>query len=485
MEMLKSVNDYVKEHMGSREELPIFHVSSPIGWINDPNGFSVYGGMIHLFYQYHPYSCEWGPMYWGHCVTEDMVRWRTMPVALAPDQSYDKDGCFSGSAIEVDGKHVLCYTGRMIDQDKNGKIVERQNQCIAFGNGKEYRKSEYNPVITGDMLPKNFSRQDFRDPKVWEKNGTYYLIVGNHDNQNKGQVLLFSSKNLLDWKYENVLAKDQQGDIGIMWECPDFFPLGEKYILLCSPQNMMAQGYEFHNGHNSIYYTGSFDYEKKLFKKGIPLSLDYGMDFYAPQTTEMPDGRRVMIAWMKSWDTCLIPREQEWQGMMTFPRELKMKCDRLVQTPVHEIDDFRRNRVCYQKKIIAGKQELPGIRGRIIDLTVEFIQEEFEIFRIELAHDQRYTTSFIYHVKERILEMDRTYCGVNRDVVCQRKMKLDSENNNLKLRFLMDKYSIELFVNDGCQVATTVIATPMSADRIIFCCDGKAVIDIEKYDIIV
>ena len=55
-----------------QEEKPAFHVSAPVGWINDPNGFSVFKGKVHLFYQYHPYSRDWGPMHWGHSVTEDM-----------------------------------------------------------------------------------------------------------------------------------------------------------------------------------------------------------------------------------------------------------------------------------------------------------------------------------------------------------------------------------------------------------------------------
>ena len=86
-----------------QEEKPAFHVSAPVGWINDPNGFSVFKGKVHLFYQYHPYSRDWGPMHWGHSVTEDMIRWEQLPTALAPDQEYDREGCFSGSAIEADG----------------------------------------------------------------------------------------------------------------------------------------------------------------------------------------------------------------------------------------------------------------------------------------------------------------------------------------------------------------------------------------------
>lgn len=76
------------------ENRPAFHVTPPVGWMNDPNGFSLYQGEYHLFYQYHPYSTQWGPMHWGHCKTKDFVKWEQLPCALAPDTDYDGQGCF-------------------------------------------------------------------------------------------------------------------------------------------------------------------------------------------------------------------------------------------------------------------------------------------------------------------------------------------------------------------------------------------------------
>ena len=270
-------------------EKPVFHVSAPAGWINDPNGFSVYKGKVHLFYQYHPYSICWGPMHWGHSVTDDMIKWKTEPVALAPDQEYDKKGCFSGSAVQAGDRHVLIYTGVTDEEKSDGSREERQNQCIAFGDGVTYEKSPQNPVITGDMLPQGCSQIDFRDPKIWEEDGKYYLIVGNKSEKYKGQVVLFSSSDLEKWKFETILAENTSGKIGCMWECPDFFELNGTHILICSPQNMTAEGLEFHNGHNSLYFSGKYEKQSHTFIKDEPRSLDYGLDFYAPQTTCLPD----------------------------------------------------------------------------------------------------------------------------------------------------------------------------------------------------
>ena len=91
-EMLKKARAYEAEKAAQTDKntRPLFHISAPAGWINDPNGFSVYDGKIHLFYQYYPYAREWGPMHWGHSVTTDMISWEQLPAALAPDQDYDR-----------------------------------------------------------------------------------------------------------------------------------------------------------------------------------------------------------------------------------------------------------------------------------------------------------------------------------------------------------------------------------------------------------
>lgn len=485
-EMLEKARNYEAGKLAGTDPAtrPLFHIAAPAGWINDPNGFSVYDGRIHLFYQYNPYDREWGPMHWGHSVSTDMIHWEQLPAALAPDQEYDKIGCFSGSAIEADGKHILVYTGvtkvKMEDQSEQ----ERQNQCIAFGDGKDYVKYEKNPVVTGDMLPENCSRIDFRDPKIWKENDTYYLIVGSKDNQQIGQVVLCSSKDLKEWKFETILASNETGKIGTMWECPDFFPLGDKRVLICSPQNMKAEKYEFHNGHNSVYFAGDYDSETHSFVKKEPHPLDYGMDFYAPQTTELPDGRRIMIAWMKSWDACVIPDSQDWQGMMTLPRELELKDGRIWQKPVREIEKYRKNLCKYERIEIVGETTLAGVEGRTIDLTVTLENGDFTTFSTKLAANDEYETNFTYHKECGMLEIDRTYCGVTKDIVCVRKIKISDLDGLKTMRFILDRQSIELFINDGQQVATTAICTPQEAKGISFFSDRKMWINVEKYDIV-
>ncbi len=237
---------------------PRYHVSSPVGWMNDPNGFSYYEGEYHLFFQYHPFSNAWGPMHWGHCKSRDFIRWEYLPLALAPDQEYDAGGCYSGSALEADGEHVLVYTGVIDRYLKDGTHDYRQVQCIAKGNGVDYEKYVGNPVLDGQGLPEGCSQEDFRDPKVWKEGEKYYMAVGNRTADGDGQALLYRSDDLKQWEFLCILDQSM-GEYGKMWECPDFFPLGEKHVLLVSPQDMRAQGYEFHNGNNSVFLSGHYE----------------------------------------------------------------------------------------------------------------------------------------------------------------------------------------------------------------------------------
>ena len=481
MDKLNKANTYIRENRISKDELPVFHVSPPCGWMNDPNGFSVYQGKTHLFYQFHPYSEVWGPMHWGHCETEDFVKWNELPVALAPDQYYDEGGCFSGSGIETESGHLLVYTG-VIEKELNGEKITYQNQCIAIGDGKNYIKIEQNPVATGEMLPKNCSREHFRDPKIWIEDDGYYMVVGNKTIEGTPQVVLFHSEDLKKWKFVSVLAKDNEGKLGTMWECPDFFCLDGEYVLITSPTDMCAYQ-EFHNGNNSVYYMGKYDKNQHEYHYDNVYSLDDGLDFYAPQTMLASDGRRIMIGWMQSWDSNIRPNGQKWSCMMTLPRELRIQNGKILQSPVRELEKYYSNPVGYEKNEISGTCRLEGISGRVLDMTVEILSGDYQEFTICFAQNKRYHTRFTYYKEKNAVEIDRTYSGMVRDALASRKVAVKKPADKVIIRIILDKYSAEIFVNDGSQVLSTTFYTPLEAGEISFVCDGTALTNIEKYDI--
>lgn len=465
-----------------KEQRPVFHMSVPIGWMNDPNGFSLYKGEKHLFYQYYPYDTCWGPMHWGHAKTKDFIKWEYLPAALAPDKEYDEFGVFSGSAIEERGKQILMYTGVKEIKCTDGKTEVRQTQCIAVGDGVNYDKLEENPVITADMLPEGSSLVDFRDPKIWKEADVFYAAVGSRNEDGSGQIALFSSVDLKKWEFCSILDKCNNR-YGKMWECPDFFNLGGKHILMVSPQDMTAEGLEFHNGNGVMFACGDYDLEEKTLKREMVQSVDYGLDFYAPQTMLTEDGRRIMIAWMKSWETSLWPEEFRWNSMMTIPRELQYKNGRVIQNPVRELESYYENKIEYSLVNCRERAKLAKVEGRNIDLTVDIASGDYEKFQIDFACNERYHTSLIYNKKDNTITFDRQYAGCAKDIVHSRSMYVKENDGKIKIRLLLDKYSAEIFVNDGEQAMTSLLYTEPGAKEIYFQADKTACISVTKYDI--
>ncbi|MDE6419465.1 MAG: glycoside hydrolase family 32 protein [Lachnospiraceae bacterium] len=472
------------------EDRPVFHLSPRVGWMNDPNGFSYYKGEYHLFYQYHPYDSFWGPMHWGHAVSKDLLHWVYLPAALAPDMPYDKDGCFYGSAITLpDASQMLLYTGVMREPQADGSFRDVQAQCIAIGDGRDYEKVLDNPVLTEKDMPEGSSKYDFRDPKVWQdEDGMYYCVVGNCTEDHDGQILLYSSADGIHWKYEKILVKNN-GRFGRMWECPDFFELDGKYMVLTSPQDMLPEGFEYHNGNGTLCLMGSFDRDTKTFMEERDQTVDYGIDFYAPQTILTPDGRRVMIGWMQNWDTCnMRSQPKSWFGQMSLPRELSFRNGRLYQKPVRELDELRCNKVEYKDVFVNGLVRLDGIEGRLVDMELLIRPADtaqiFRKFALRFAQDKTHYTAISFRPMESILKVDRKFSGSRRAIIHQRRSLVNHEEGKLKLRVILDRLSVEVFINDGEQVMTATIDTPQDAREISFFAeDGNVIVDVVKYDI--
>ena len=472
------------------DQRPAFHLTPTIGWMNDPNGFSLYQGEYHLFYQYHPYTTKWNAMHWGHVKTRDFIRWERLPVALAPDKEYDKYGCFSGGAVELpDGRQLLMYTGVRQVREKNGELRDRQTQCVAIGDGINYEKYEGNPVVTKKDLPKGGSRCDFRDPKIWREDDTYYMVVGNRPADGSGSVLMYESPDGLHWKFDGILARCHN-QYGRMWECPDFFPLDGKHVLLVSPQEMSSIGLEFHAGNGTLCLIGEYDRENHHLDRESVQAIDYGLDFYAPQTTETLDGRRVMIAWMQNWGTSTCqPREARIFGEMTLPRELAVRDGRLIQNPVRELEAYRKHKTIFKDVLLSGMTSLQNVRGRFIDMTVRVRPATenglYRWFKINVASDGEHMTTVRYKPEINTVRIDRTRSGFPHDIINVRDFVARHRHGEIKFRIVLDRHSVELFVNDGEQAATSMIYTDIGADAISFESDGSVLFDVEKYDLLV
>ena len=468
---------------------PAYHASPEIGWMNDPNGFSYFNHEYHLFFQYHPYSSKWGMIHWGHLKSKDLVKWEVLPIALVPDRAYDIDGCFSGSAIDDNGRHVLMYTGHMNPDPRNPSLI-RQTICIAVGDGVTYRKLDANPVISEKHLPEGASVQDFRDPKIWKKDGRYYAVVGNRSSDGSGQLLAFRSDNLADWTYLGTLLRSNNA-LGKMWECPDLFELDGKDVLLISPQFLERSG-DFHqNIHSTVYMTGAFDYETGKFEQSAVDQIDFGFDFYAPQTLIDPKGRRIMIAWMQMWDRTIPPDAfgHGWAGMMTLPRVLRLDGDELYQEPVEEIEHYRRHHVV-SRVTFSGEHSMAGIAGDQLELMVTFKPLNASRFGIKVRKSGREETAMYYHVAEERFYLDRSRSGHPISASPteaddgKRTAPVGLVDGALKLRLFLDRSSLEIFINDGCRVMSSTIYPINDGKDIVFFADGEVDMTADKWDLV-
>ncbi|KAF1296181.1 beta-fructofuranosidase [Enterococcus sp. JM4C] len=415
---------------------PRQHFSAPIGWINDPNGFVYYKGEYHLFYQHHPYSAKWGPMHWGHAKSRDLLNWEHLPEALTPDMPYDEGGCFSGTALVEGDKLILMYTGV---SEVNGKT--RQIQCLATStDGITFEKSSHNPVID-ERQSKNTT--DFRDPKLFKKNDKYYSLVASTD-EGIGNVLLFESTDLENWKFTSVFltAEAQQGKI---WECPDLFELDGKEVLIVSPIAFTPDGHRYTNVNSSVYFVGHVDWEQGTFIAESYDEIDSGLDFYAPQTLEDAQGRRIMIAWEQMWGRN-IPSDDlghRWAGSMIIPRELRLVDGKLRQTVISE----------YQKsvKLVSSQQVDQDYRGQLESLTQV---ETKQPFSIELGGADDYLD---FRYDGELLTVDRTHL---KQVIEGEEASSDKRSRacsfaDLTVKIYVDKACCEIIVNDEITFSTT------------------------------
>ena len=467
---------------------PRVHLTPYAGWMNDPNGFCYFQGEYHLFYQYYPYKSRWNDMHWGHAVSRDLLHWEYRPAALAPDRFYDQDGVFSGSAMELpDGRLLLMYTGVRMEDRREPPYKEVQTQCIAVGNGTDFEKYEKNPVLDENALPAGGSRRDFRDPKIIRlKDGRYAAIVANRPADGSGQLLIYTSTDGFSWKYETILAENRNR-FGKMWECPDFFRLDGKQVLLVSPQDMLPKGFEYHSGNGTLCLIGSFEEESFHFQEESDQAIDYGIDFYAPQTVLSPDGRRIMIGWMQNWDACAIRDiDAPWAGQMSLPRELHIRDGRLYQWPIREFDALRRDKVEYSDvEVGSEKLSLDGVSGRMVDMEIRVRpkdpEKSYSKFVIRFAEDGEICTSIRFRPRESTLKIDRKFSGTRRAILHQRRCLVENAQDELCMRIILDRYSCEIFIDGGRKVMTAALYTDLSADKISFRADGEVMMDIVKY----
>jgi beta-fructofuranosidase len=421
-----------------------WHFMPPTGWMNDPNGLIYFKGKYHIFYQFNPYAPVWGAMHWGHAVSDDLVYWEHLPIALAPSETYDnheRGGCFSGSAVDHNGVLTLIYTGTTNYGD--GFV---QSQCIATSkDGINFEKYAGNPVIPGSPAA---GSKDFRDPKVWKHDDTWYMVVGSCSD-GKGKALLYKSPDLRKWEYVNVLC-ESRGELGYMWECPDLFELDGKYVFMFSSMGL--------HDRKTVYLVGDMDYKTGKFHYSSVGEVDWGFDYYATQSLLDGKGRRIIVAWANAWDWMPWWKdfgptyEEGWCGSLSFPRQVELCPDmKLSFKPVEEVKILRNYKKEYGYISVREGEKL-GIEAGDgvayeIEAEINLSTSTASSFGFVLKSGESRKTVIDCNVKDGEIVFDRNESdGWSRGV---RRCPLESAGQEkIKLHIFVDTSYIEVYTDN-------------------------------------
>lgn len=458
-----------------------FHIEPNSGYLNDPNGFSFFNGKYHLFYQWSPLRYVKNPdvwyQGWFHLVSEDLVHWQSVGPGLEPDSIYDTHGPYSGSAMMDNNQLLIFYTGNTRDKD----WVRIPYQVIATmdKNGK-ISKSE-SPGFAG-LIPGYTDH--FRDPKIWKEQDTYYAIAGIQRENKTGTSMILRSDDANKWDVLGEI-KTNYPNFGYMWECPDYFEIDNQGVLIFSPQGIEAENDKYQNIYQTGYLVGDpLNLETLQFNHGKFQELDLGFDFYATQTMISPDGRRILSAWMGLPEINYPTEKFGYCGCLTIPRELTLKEGKLIQQPIKELKQLRYDHKKVQKTLTSNESFILKT-GAVFELEVTLEMNDSTGLRFGIRADQKNEAKTLIHIDKNKSEVviDRSQSGATFATEYGNTRRIaENIGDEIKLQIFVDQSSIEVFINDGENVASSRIF-PNDDQNYLFIetINGKSAIELDYW----
>jgi len=432
---------------------PVYHFTPPSNWMNDPNGLVYYQGEYHLFYQYHPESPIWGPMHWGHAISQNLINWEHLPIALYPDEN---GTIFSGSAV-IDWKNTAGFGKEALVAIFTHDQAGKQSQSLAYSrdSGRTWTKYAGNPVI-----PAPANMPDFRDPKVFWFTGSgaahWVMCLSAAD-----RILFYTSPNLIHWSPGGQLGPGC-GPAGGPWETPDLFELPvngaqeTRWVLTVGIQSGTPAG-----GSGSMYFVGAFDGKSFTSEnpKDTALWADFGADYYAAQSwSDEPGGRRIMLGWQNNWQYANLIPAGDWRGAFSLPRQLTLAQTvegiRLIQQPIAELKNLRCRHKHWQDETISpGTNLLAGLQGDSFEMVADFqIESKLEHFGFRVRVGKGESTIIAYSSQTQQVTLDRSHsgqCDFHPGFAGIHSADLPPVNGHLRLHIFVDRSSVEVFANNG------------------------------------
>lgn len=451
----EEIRDLWKKNLGSVYR-QTYHIQPVTGLSSDPNGFVLYRGVWHLFYQWCPWGAVHGLKYWYHVSSRDLVHWKNEGLGMKPDTFYDNRGVHSGSAIAAGGGLYVFYTGNHRDDD----WVRTPYTCVAEWDYRKGMRKLPKPLFG----PRTGYSEHQRDPKVfWNiEKQRYYIFLGAQSNEGKGRVLVYSSRELLKgWSFAGELKVPGYADFGGMWECPCIQRINGKDVLIFSPQYMKLPGRGESTNHN-LYFIGKMDYDTLTFTpEGTYHHLDWGYDFYAAQMASGLDDPEaaVIIAWIGLPDNHYPTAEEDWEGSMCLPRELRIRNGRLVQNPVPALEELR-------EQELGEGEKLP----RAFEIELKIPDGDFQL-RIFAREAGKGGFLFRYDDNRKVLTADRRGMRHRFNENVYTELEIPVSDGLHSIRGFIDHSSLEFFINEGEYTFTSHVY-PTEEERGINVSDG-------------
>ena len=454
-----------------------FHLQTETGDITDPNGLCQLDGTYHFFHQHRRLWPD-AAHGWGHWATRDFLTWEWLGSPIMPSCELDKNGSYSGSSVVSDGMMWCYYTGNQLlegdyDHDWAGRLA---NEIVVVGDGRSFGPKRL--VLGNDGYPPYCSCH-VRDPKVWEQDGTWHMLLGARVRGDRGAVLLYRSADGTSWEMEGSATNRGEQAYGYMWECPNLARLDGRELLFVCPQGVSKQPLGMQNIHNSGYFplegrlVDLLSGDPGLMQAEAPypcidehafVELDYGFDFYAPQLFEDERGRTILVSWasLPDIETQYDNPTREWTHTFTLPRELALNAaGRVCQWPVAETDALRGQEVALTRDVAGftgtvgtSPYDVFDLTGAIgarfagtADVTIDAIQPGAATLRLN--------DDLEFVVLDGMAELAFTSpAGFGRTV---RRLPLSalSAGRIESLRVLADTSIVEIYVNGGEVTLTT------------------------------
>ena len=346
-------SDKVAADRASKDPLrPTFHVLPPANWINDPNGPIYHNGYYHMFYQHNPYGDDWGNMHWGHVRSKDLAIWERQPIALWPSKSLGEDHVFSGCAtVNPKGELMIFYTSIGPRKPEQWVATPEDDSLV------KWKKHPKNPIMTED-LHGDVKVSEWRDPFIFNVGKKTHMVLGGNTNASKGgqgSVFVYEAENddLTKWKYQGVLFTHPDKNVANV-ECPLFFPLGKKWVLITS------QGRPVH------WFVGTLDEKTMKFTAETRGNCDAG-NFYAPNVTTSLTGRTLLWGWVQDF-----PKGRGWNGCLTLPRTLTIDAENRLgftsAAPLHSLRGRGSKKI--DVDLTNGAKVLDQIEGDALELPL-------------------------------------------------------------------------------------------------------------------